>query len=217
MVARDIMLAEMTGAGVHIAHVSVAGSVRLIREAKKRGVRVTAEVTPHHFTLIDEKVRSFDPNTKVNPPLRTAEDILAIKEGLSDGTIDAIATDHAPHTQAEKELEFPDAPFGISGLETAVPLVLTNLVHKGVLKLINAVGKLSHNPARILGIEKGTLSCGADADLTILDLEKTARVDVGNFRSKGKNTPFGGMNLKGWPVMTIAAGKIVFRAGPGTL
>jgi dihydroorotase len=210
MVARDIMLAEMSGGKLHIAHVSTAGSVRFIREAKKRGVQVTSEVTPHHFTLIDEKVRSFDPNTKMNPPLRTAEDILAIKEGLADGTIDVIATDHAPHTQAEKDLEFIDAPFGIVGLETAVPLILTNLVHKGVLKLIDAVAKLTSNPAKILGIDKGTLSPGVDADLTILDLEKTARVDAGKFHSKGKNTPFAGMNLKGWPAMTIVAGKIVF-------
>jgi len=210
MLIRDIMLAEMSGGRLHIAHVSTAGSVRFIREAKKQGVQVTSEVTPHHFSLIDEKVRSFDPNTKMSPPLRTAEDILAIKEGLADGTIDVIATDHAPHTQAEKDLEFIDAPFGIVGLETAVPLILTNLVHKGVLKLIDAVAKLTSNPAKILGIDKGTLSPNADADLTILDLEKTARVDTGNFRSKGKNTPFAGMNLKGWPVMTIVAGKIVF-------
>jgi dihydroorotase len=210
MLIRDIMLAEMSGGKLHIAHVSTAGSVKFIREAKKQGVQVTSEVTPHHFTLIDEKVRSFDPNTKMNPPLRTAEDILAIREGLADGTIDVIATDHAPHTQAEKDLEFIDAPFGIVGLETAVPLILTNLVHKGVLKLIDAVAKLTSNPAKILGIDKGTLSPDADADLTILDLEKTARVDTGKFRSKGKNTPFAGMNLKGWPVMTIVAGKIVF-------
>jgi dihydroorotase len=210
MLIRDIMLAEMSRGKLHIAHVSTAGSVKFIREAKKQGVQVTSEVTPHHFTLIDEKVRSFDPNTKINPPLRTAEDILAIREGLADGTIDVIATDHAPHTQAEKDLEFIDAPFGIVGLETAVPLILTNLVHKGVLKLIDAVAKLTSNPAKILGIDKGTLSPDADADLTILDLEKTARVDTGKFRSKGKNTPFAGMNLKGWPVMTIVAGKIVF-------
>ena len=210
MVARDILLAEMSGGTLHIAHVSTAGSVRLIREAKKRKVKVTAEVTPHHFTLIDEKVRSFDPHTKVNPPLRTAEDILALKEGLADGTIDAIATDHAPHTKAEKDLEFPDAPFGISGLETAVPLMLTNLVHKGVLRLTDAIAKLTLHPAKIIGIDKGTLSVGADADLTLLNLEKTDRVNVGRFKSKGKNTPFDKMNLKGWPVMTIVAGKIVF-------
>lgn len=209
MVARDILLVEMTGGKLHIAHVSTAGSVKLIREAKKREIRVTAEVTPHHFSLIDEKVRSFDPNTKVNPPLRTTEDILALKRGLADGTIDAIATDHAPHTKVEKDLEFSSAPFGIVGLETAVPLTMTNLVHKGILKLPDAICKLSYNPAKILGINKGTLSPGADADLTLLDLEKTARVDVSRFRSKGKNTPFDGMNLKGWPVMTIVGGRIV--------
>lgn len=213
VVARDVTLAEMTGARLHIAHVSTAGSVRLIREAKARGVRVTAEVTPHHLALTDEAVRGFDTNFKMNPPLRSAQDQEALWEGLLDGTIDAIATDHAPHTAAEKEQEFDYAPFGVIGLETAVGVVLTVLVSKGILSLTEAVEKLSPNPAKVLGLSyKGHLGVGADADLTLIDLDREWRVDVTRFASKSRNSPFGGWRLCGIPVLTIVKGNVVWES-----
>lgn len=211
MVARDILLAEETGCRVHIAHVSTAGSVRLVREAKTRGVRVTAEATPHHFTLTDEAVMDYDTSTKVNPPLRTAADVAAVKEGLADGTIDVIATDHAPHTIEEKDVEYDKAPFGLVGLETAVGLVWTELVAAGVLTPLQAIVKMTLNPAGVLGIPKGTLETGADADITIIDPEWTETVDANLFESKGRNTPFNGRLLKGLPVATIVGGRIVMR------
>lgn len=211
MVARDILLAEETGCRVHIAHVSTAGSVRLVREAKARGAHVTAEVTPHHFTLSDEAVMDYDTATKVNPPLRTAADVAAVREGLADGTIDVIATDHAPHTVEEKDVEYDRAPFGLVGLETAVGLVWTELVATGVLTPLQAITKMTLNPARILGIPKGTLEAGADADITIIDPDLTETVDVSLFESKGRNTPFSGRLLKGLPYVTIIGGRVVMR------
>jgi dihydroorotase len=177
MVARDLILTEMIGGNLHFAHLSTRGSVELVREAKARGVKVTSEATPHHFTLTDEEVRSFDTDTKVNPPLRTEEDVKAVKQGLREGVIDAIATDHAPHSFEEKNVEYDYAPFGIVGLETALPLVLTELVGKKVLSLKKAIAKLTINPAKILGIDKGTLARGKDADVTIIDLKKEIIVE----------------------------------------
>lgn len=211
MVARDIILAEATGCRLHIAHVSTAGAVELVRLAKAKGLPVTAEATPHHFTLTEEAVAGFDPNTKVNPPLRTAADVRAVREGLRDGTIDVIATDHAPHTAEEKEVEYAAAPFGIAGLETAVGLVWTELVHGGVLDPVEAVARMTINPARILGIPKGTLQPGADADITIIDPEREEAVDPARFAGKGRNTPFAGRRLKGVPVVTIVGGRVVSR------
>jgi dihydroorotase len=207
MVARDIMLAELTGGMLHIAHVSTEGSVRLIRQAKERGISVTAETCPHYFSITEEAVKGYDTNAKVNPPLRTQRDVDAIKEGLRDGTIDVIATDHAPHHQDEKRQEFDKAPSGISGFETAVSLSL-KLIHEGLMSINQLVEKMALNPARILGLEKGRLRTGADADITILDMRKEVRVDPESFLSKGKNTPFGGWVLEGRPVMTICRGKV---------
>jgi dihydroorotase len=212
IVARDIALAELTGGRLHCAHVSSGGAVRMIRDAKARGVDVTCEVTPHHFTLTDEAVRDFDTNTKMNPPLRGQADVDAILEGLADGTIDAIASDHAPHHADEKALEFDLAPFGIVGLETAVPLAIDRMLHGGQVSLSRLVDLLAVNPARILGLDRDGLAEGAAAHVTVLDLERVAKVDVAGFASKGRNTPFDGWELKGWPVLTIVAGKVVWKA-----
>lgn len=213
MVARDIDLALLTGSRVHIAHISTAESVRLVREAKKRGVSVTAEATPHHFSLTDEAVKDYDTSTKVNPPLRTLADVEAVKKGLADGTIDTIATDHAPHAVEEKDVEYNYAPFGMVGLETALGLVMRELVNPGLLTIDEAIAKLTINPARILGLEKGTLAKGADADVTVIDPEFEETVDLSQFETKGKNSPFIGWQLKGLPVMTIVSGKIVMQDG----
>ncbi|MGA1844371.1 MAG: dihydroorotase [bacterium] len=212
MVAREICLARLTGRPVHIAHVSTAGSVRLIRLAKQEGIPITAEVTPHHLCLTEEAVTGFDTNTKVNPPLRTKADQEALIEGLKDGTIDVIASDHAPHTLAEKEMEYIYAPFGIIGMETALPLILTNLFHQGFLDLARIVFAMSINPAGILHLDRGGLIAGSHADLTIIDLEREWVVDVRSFRSKARNSPFHGRHLKGCPVMTVCSGRIIFRA-----
>lgn len=211
IVARDIALAEWTNHPVHIAHVSSAGSVRIIREAKSRGVKVTAETAPHYFTLTDEAVRTFDTSTKVNPPLRTPHDVEAIKQGLRDGTIDAIASDHAPHSSLEKDVEFDAAACGIIGLETSLPLTLA-LVAQNVLSLRQAAEKLTCNPARILGLNKGRLAIGADADITIIDLNTEYTVDINAFKSKSKNSPFHRWRLKGCVRYTIVSGTIVFQA-----
>ena len=211
MIARDIMLAELTGAHLHVAHVSAAGSVRLIRDAKKRGVRLTAEATPHHFTLTDKVVLGYDTNAKVNPPIRGPEDVEAIKEGLRDGTIDIIATDHAPHSEDEKKVEFDLAPFGISGLETALPLAL-RLVSDGTLTLPELIKKLTCNPAQIIDINRGTLKVGSTADVVIFDPDKAVTVDRNKFRSKGKNSPFHGWQLSGSVLYTIVGGRVVFPA-----
>jgi dihydroorotase len=213
MVARDIALAELTGGRLHIAHVSTAGAVRLVRDAKARGLRVTAEVTPHHLFLTEDAVRGYDPNTKMYPPLRTAADVAALRQALRDGTIDAIATDHAPHDIADKEVEFDRAPFGIIGLETALPLTL-RLVDEGVLPLAEAIAKLTCGPARVLGLAKGTLQVGADADVTLIDPHAEYTVDRREFRSKSRNSPFHGWTLKGRAVMTVCGGKIVSGRAP---
>ena len=206
MVARDIALAELTGARVHICHVSTAGAVRMVREAKARGVRVTAETCPHYFLLTDEAVRGYNTLAKMNPPLRTAGDVAALRDGLRDGTIDVIATDHAPHGSDEKAVEFDAAPFGIVGLETAVGLSL-KLVQEGVLSLAGLVTRMSTAPARIINVSRGTLSVGADADITIIDPNAEWTVDASQFRSKSRNTPFDGWKLKGRAVQTILNGK----------
>lgn len=212
MVARDLLLAEWTGCHLHIAHVSTAGSVRLIREAKARGVRVTAEVTPHHLIVTQDAVRQWDPDTKVNPPLRSRRDVEALQQALGDGTLDVIATDHAPHARVDKEVEYESAAFGISGLETLAGLTLM-LVERGVMDLQEWVRKLSCNPARILGLKAGSLAPGSPADLVLLDLERSWKVDPAGFRSKGKNTPFKGWTLKGQVVCTLLGGQVVYRAG----
>ena len=211
MVARDILLAELTGAHLHVAHVSTAGAVRLVREAKARGVRVSAEVTPHHLLLTDEAVRSFDANTKMNPPLRSRRDAEALLEGLLEGTIDCIATDHAPHALSEKEGEFDRAAFGIVGLETAVGLLLDRLVRPGILPLPTLVARLSRDPARLLGLPGGSLAPGSPADLTILDPGAEWTVDPARFESRSRNTPFGGWTLTGRPWMTIVGGRIAWQ------
>lgn len=206
MVARDLSLCELTGGRLHIAHVSTEGSVELIRNAKARGINVTAETCPHYFSLTDETIISYDTNLKVNPPIRTAKDVDAIKEGLKDGTIDVIATDHAPHHIDDKNREFDTAAFGISGLETALALSL-HLVEEGVLDLKQLITRMTLTPSRIMGIQKGTLTEGADADITIINTEKEYKVDSSGFLSKGKNSPFNKWKLKGTVEKTIVMGK----------
>ncbi|MEW5952817.1 MAG: dihydroorotase [Bacillota bacterium] len=212
MVTRDIILAGRAGCHLHIAHISTAGAVRAVREAKSRGVRVTAEATPHHFTLTDEAVAGYATNTKVNPPLRGAADVEAVREGLADGTIDVIATDHAPHTFEDKDVEYDRAPFGMVGLETAVGLVWTELVIPGLLSPAQAVIKMSLNPALVLGIPGGTLKVGELADITVIDPGRQEVVDPARFAGKGRNTPFAGRLLQGLPVLTVVGGRIVYRA-----
>ncbi len=211
MVARNVALAELTGARLHLAHISTEGSVRMVREAKSRGLKVTAEACPHHFTITEETVRGYNTYAKMNPPLRTWKDVQAIKDGLRDGTIDVIATDHAPHASQEKQLGFTEAPFGIVGLETALSLTFA-LVDEGVLSLESAVDKLSTAPAKAFGLTKGTLAVGADADVTIVDQQEQWEVDPAMFRSKSRNTPFAGWKVKGRVTMTIVGGRIVFEA-----
>ena len=213
MVARNLSLSELTGARLHLAHISTAGSVRMVREAKARGIKVTAEACPHHFTLTEDVVRGYNTHAKMNPPLRTRDDVRAIKEGLRDGTIDAIATDHAPHATQEKQQDFTEAPFGIVGLETALSLTL-GLVEEGVLSLEQAVEKLTSAPAAVFGLKKGTLAVGADADVAIVDQQAEWEVDPGKFRSKSRNTPFVGWKVKGRVMTTIVGGRVVFEAGP---
>ena len=211
MVARNVALAELTGARLHLAHISTEGSVRMVREAKSRGLHVTAEACPHHFTITEEVVRGYNTYAKMNPPLRTWKDVQAIKDGLRDGTIDVIATDHAPHAAQEKQLGFTEAPFGIVGLETALSLTFA-LVDEGVLSLELAVDKLSTAPAKVFGLAKGTLAVGADADVTIVDQQEQWEVDPAKFRSKSRNTPFAGWKVKGRVRTTIVGGRVVFDA-----
>lgn len=211
MIARDLILADETRGSIHIQHVSTSRAVDLIRIGKSRGIRVTAEATPHHFTLTDEAVRGYRTSAKMNPPLRTARDREAVIEGLRDGTLDLIATDHAPHTRHEKEQEFDLAPFGIIGLETLFPLTYTQLVLAGHLSLSEAIRKLTIEPARVLGLEKGSLRPGADADLTLVDLSLRRVYTEAEIQSKSRNTPFIGTELQGWPVGTIVGGKVVMR------
>ena len=215
MTTRDIALAEATGGRLHVMHVSTAGSVDAIRRAKRRGVRVTAEAAPHHFSLTDEALRSFDSNFKMNPPLRGAEHVAACIAGLADGTIDAIATDHAPHAKEKKMQELDLAPFGVVGLETSLGLVVTKLIEPGHIDWPTALAKMTCNPAQILGISKGTLPVGADADVTIIDPNVRWTVDPADFRSKSSNTPFAGWELRGRAEVVIVAGRVKFsrRAG----
>lgn len=215
MIARDILLARQTGARVHIQHVSSKGSVELIKWAKQQDIPVTAEVTPHHLSLTDEAVVGYDTNTKVNPPLREEEDRNALIEALSEGIIDCMATDHAPHSLIEKDLEYDKASFGISGIETALGLIL-KLVHEGRLPLMRAIEALSLAPARIMGIEGGRLQPGMPAHLTIIDPNRPWIVDPDRLFSKGKNTPFKGWELRGKAVYTFVRGKMVYKEGQDT-
>ncbi len=210
MVARNILIAREMGTRVHIAHVSTEGSLRLIRQAKSEGVKVSCEVTPHHLTLTEKAVMGYDTNAKVNPPLRTQRDIDALLEGLKDGTIDAIATDHAPHHMDEKDLEFDKAAFGMVGLETALGVILTHIVKEGVLSLNAAIEKMTVGPAKVLGLDMGTLKIGAAADITVIDPNRVWTVDKNKFFSKGRNTPFDGWRLTGKAVLTMVDGRIVY-------
>lgn len=209
IIFRDISLSELSGCQLHIAHLSSAESVELVRQAKKKGKKISCEVTPHHFTLTDSALKDYDTNLKVNPPLRTKEDLKAILEGLKDGTIDLIASDHAPHALEEKEVEFDYAPFGMIGLETTLGLIISKLVNNKILSISEALAKLTSNPARIFGLNKGSLSIGADADITIIDKDWEWIVAREKFASKSKNSPFGGWKLKGKAVKTIVGGEVV--------
>jgi dihydroorotase len=217
MIWRNLLLADLTGCRLHVQHVTTAGGVDAIRWAKSRGIRVTCETCPQYFSLTDEALGRYDTNAKINPPLRTAADVDAVKQGLADGTIDVIATDHAPHAQEDKEVELQDAAFGMVGLETAVPAVVTALVDSGVLSLSEAIAKMTVAPTRILslskdGIDAGTLSEGAIADVTILDPGKKVTVRSSEFRSMGRNTPFEGFELTGSAVATVVAGEFAHGA-----
>jgi dihydroorotase len=217
IVARDLALAELTGGWIHIAHTTTVGAVELIRRAKEKGIHVTAEATPHHLTLTEERVVGYNTNAKVNPPLRTEKDIEALIEGLNDNTIDIIATDHAPHTEGDKLCEFALAPFGISGLETALGSLM-KLVHGKKLSLNTLIAKLTSEPARILRGKHGqigTLAIGAEADVTVFDPAREWVVDTREFASKGKNTPLEGETLKGRVIATVYGGKIVYRDSEG--
>jgi dihydroorotase len=209
MVLRDIELAALTGGRLHIGHLSTAGAVRAVREAKRRGLRVTAEATPHHFLLTDEAVATYDTNAKMCPPLRSQEHVDALLEGLADGTIDAIATDHAPHSSLEKDVEFEQAANGIVGLETALPLALS-LVRRGVIGEKRAIELLSSGPARAIGLPGGSLAVGSAADVTVIDPAAEWMVEPASFETKGRNTPFGGWKVQGRAALTLVDGRIVF-------
>jgi dihydroorotase len=215
-IKRDVELAERTGASLHISHVSLAKSVEIIAEAKKRGVKVTAEATPHHLLLTEKMAKEIGPDAKVNPPLRSEEDVAAVKEGLARGIIDIIASDHAPHSAEEKSRPWDQAPFGVIGLETTLGLVLTFLVRRDILTLSQAIEKMTVIPARIFGLDVlgvGELKPDAKADLTLIDLDKKWKVDVNQFYSKGRNCPFNGWGLQGKAILTIVAGRIVAKDG----
>ncbi|MFB5281369.1 dihydroorotase [Peribacillus sp. Hz7] len=214
-IARDVLLAEAAGCHYHVCHISTKESVRTVRDAKRAGIRVTAEVTPHHLLLCEDDIPGLDTNYKMNPPLRGADDQAALIEGLLDGTIDFIATDHAPHTAEEKAQGMQKAPFGIVGLETAFPLLYTHLVKKGVLTLQQLVDFLTVKPAENFALPYGQLKEGALADIVLLDLETEQEINAEEFASKGKNTPFNGMKCFGWPVLTIAEGKTAWQKGSG--
>jgi dihydroorotase len=211
MVARNIVLAEMTGARFHVAHLSTAGSVELVRQAKKKGLKVTAETAPHYWSLSDKSIKNYNANFKMNPPLRSEEDVAAIRKGIKEGVIDCIATDHAPHASTEKQCEFDEAAFGIVGLETLFPLTYSHLVEPGVVTLSRAIEMLTTAPSKIVGIDKGTLSEGSVADVTLFDIKNDWKVDTAKFKSRGKNSPFNGWNLKGWAVTTIVAGEVKYQ------
>ena len=211
MVARDINLAEITGARLHIMHVSTAGAVAAVRRAKERGVQITAEVTPHHLTLIDEALRSFDANFKMNPPLRSAEHVEACVQGLLDGTIDAVSTDHAPHAPEKKMREITIAPFGIIGLETALPLMLEKFIHSGLMTWPQLIERMSLNPSCILNLEKGSLAVGADADITVIDPDLEWTFTESEIHSKSRNSPWIGRHFRGRAVMTIVGGEVRYQ------
>ena len=212
MAIRDILLARRTGGHVHLCHMSTRGSVELIRWGKDRGIRVTAEVCPHHLSLTEAEVEGYDTNAKMNPPLRTADDVAALQGAVQDGTIDVIATDHAPHHYDEKESEFSDAPNGIVGLETALAVNITWLVRPGIISVATLIEKMACAPARIFQLPGGTLRQGAPADITIFDPVREWRVDASRFLTKGRNTPYGGRILTGWVGCTIVDGRIVHQA-----
>ncbi|MFW6206759.1 MAG: dihydroorotase, partial [Gemmatimonadota bacterium] len=211
-IVRDLLLAELTGGHIHLQHVSTAAGVDAIRRAKERGVRVTAEATPHHLLLTEEAVGAFRTEAKMNPPLRSEEDREAVRTGLADGTLDVLATDHAPHHYDEKEQAFQDAPFGIVGLETALGLVYTHLVEEGLIDLSTMVERMSWGPARAFNLPGGSLERGSAADVTVFDPSAEWTVEPGRFLSKSRNTPFGGWELRGAPRYTIVEGRIVWRA-----
>ena len=213
MVIRDILLARLTGGHVHLAHISTKGSVELIRWGKDRGINVTAEVCPHHLSLTEERVRGYDTNAKMNPPLRTAKDVEALREAVKDGTIDLVATDHAPHHYDEKEREFADAPNGIVGLETALAVSVTHLVETGYLSFADLVDRMSCTPARLFNLPGGSLKRGAAADVTVFDPKERWKVEPSQFLSKGRNSPYAGMTLVGRAACTIVAGSVVYRSG----
>lgn len=210
-IARDVLLAEQSGCHYHVCHISTKESVRIVRDAKRAGIHVTAEVSPHHLLLCEDDIPGDDANYKMNPPLRSREDQEALIEGLLDGTIDLIATDHAPHSEAEKRQGMEKAPFGIVGLETAFPLLYTNFVEKGVLSLKQLVDFLTKKPADIFNLPYGKLSEGSVADLVLINMEQEETIDPATFVSKGKNTPFAGWTCKGWPLATIVSGEIVWE------
>lgn len=211
MAARDIMLAELTGAHIHIAHLSTRGTVELIREAKQKGIHATCEVCPHHFTLSDAACRDYDTNTKMSPPLRTEDDIQALLEAIADGTVDCIVTDHAPHNPNEKMLEFDEAPFGIIGLETSLGLALSRLYHPGLISLSRLVELMSTQPARLINQPLGSLRESCPADVTLFDVDAEWVYDLGQTKSKSQNSPFDGTSLRGRAAATIVAGKIVYQ------
>jgi dihydroorotase len=213
MLARDLLLAEESGGRLHIMHVSTAKAVAMIRQAKEAGLHVTAEVTPHHLLLTEEAADGFNAMAKMKPPLRTAADVRALRLGLADGTIDAVATDHAPHTEAEKTGDFQSAPFGIVGLETAFPLLYTHLVMPGLLTLDQLIDRMSCRPATILGVAHGSLKTGFAADLALIDIKNERVIDRQAFLSKGKNTPFDSWPVYGVPVLTMVAGRVIMRDG----
>ena len=213
MIARDLLLNRAVGARYHIQHISTAGAVELVRRAKKEGQRVTAEASPHHLLLTDECCRTYDTNYKMSPPLRTQADVKAVVEGVKDGTIDVLATDHAPHLAEEKELEFPYAPNGIIGLECALPLYIKALVEPGHIDWTRLVELMSTRPAQILGLNKGTLSVGADADVVIFDPQRKWTIDVQQFKSKSRNCPFHGWEVTGQVLATIVSGEVKFELG----
>ena len=212
-IARDVLLAEAAGCHYHVCHISTKESVRVVRDAKKAGIRVTAEVTPHHLLLSDSDIPGLDTNYKMNPPLRSPEDREALLEGLTDGTIDFIATDHAPHTEDEKQQTMSLAPFGIVGLETAFPLLYTHFVKTGKWTLKQPLDYITVNPCVAFGLPYGKLEAGRSADITLIDLEREEKIDKNTFLSKGKNTPFDGISCFGWPAMTMAKGKLVYQEG----
>ncbi len=210
-IARDVLLAEAANCHYHVCHISTKESVRVVRDAKRAGIKVTAEVTPHHLLLCEEDIPGLDTNYKMNPPLRGSADREALIEGILDGTLDFIATDHAPHTAEEKAEGMKLAPFGIVGLETAFPLLYTNFVEKGIFSLKQLIDLLTIKPAEAFGLQTGVIEIGAPADLVLLDLHHTKKINVNDFLSKGKNTPFDGWECKGWPVVTLVDGAVVWR------